>query len=163
MTFIFDSGPLLYLGKAKLLGKLVKLGEKLIIPKSVYREVVEIGLEKGFEDAAYVKDLIDSGVFLVKSPKNKLKVKGISEADKETLELAKELGGIAITDDQKLRSVCSIEKVDSAGSIFLIFVLVKNKALKKDDAKKAIDRMIDFGWYCSTDLYATIINSLIDH
>ncbi|HLD42166.1 MAG TPA: DUF3368 domain-containing protein [archaeon] len=163
MLFVFDSAPLIYFGKTRVLEKIAKLNAKFVIPKTVYKEVVETGLEAGFEDAAYVKELVNSGLFVVKevpiSDKRKI-LAGIDEADMETLLLAKELKGAAITDDQKVRNLASLENTESAGSVYIILLLVKNKIITKIEAKSLIDKIIEFGWYCSTDLYTVIVESL---
>lgn len=163
MLFVFDSAPLIYFGKTRMLGKIAKLEGKFIIPKTVYKEVVEIGLQAGFEEAFYIKGIADSRPFEVKQTTisdNGKYPAGIDEADRETLLLAKELKGTAITDDQKVRNIASLENIDSSGSVYIILLLVKNKIITKLEARGLIDRMIELGWYCSTDLYTIIINSL---
>jgi len=78
----------------------------------------------------------------------------------ETLLLAKELKGAAITDDQKVRNLASLENTESAGSAYIILLLVKNKIITRIEAKNLADKIIEFGWYCSTDLYTVIVESL---
>lgn len=163
MLFVFDSAPLIYFGKTRMLEKIAKLEGKFVMPKAVYKEIIEAGLEKGFEDAVYVKGIVDSGLFSVKEievPDKWKPLIGIEEADKETLLLAKELKGTAITDDQKVRNIATVEKIDSSGSVFIILLLVKNRIIARNEAKSLIDTIIDMGWYCSTDLYTVIVNSL---
>jgi|SRR3989338_5594007 len=161
MILVFDAVTLIYLGKAKVLEKLGGLNAQLIIPSKVYVEVVDVGIEKGFEEAVYVKGLVDSKLFSVEECDiGQLKIKTLDQADLEVLELAKKLKGTIVTDDQKLRNLASIEKVDNVGSVFLLFLLLKNKIITKTGLKSTVDKMIDCGWYCSTDFYTMIINKL---
>ena len=160
MILVFDSAPLIYFGKTKLLEKIAKINFKLVVPKSVYREVIEIGIERGFEESIYVKEIVDRS-FEIKSAKNQsTKFGGLETADMETLEIAKEIKGTAVTDDQKMRNMASIEKIDNVGSVFIIFLLLKEKIIKKQDAIEAINKMIESGWYCSTDFYSVILSKL---
>ncbi|MBI4163332.1 MAG: DUF3368 domain-containing protein [Candidatus Aenigmarchaeota archaeon] len=159
MILVFDAVTLIYLGKARTLEKLEKLDAQLIIPAKVYREVVDVGIKRGFEEAVYIKMLVDSKLFSVEEGDiGQLKV--VEQADLEVLELAKKLKGTAVTDDQKLRNLTSIEKVDNAGSVFLLLLLFKKKIITKAEVKSIIDKMIGSGWYCSTDFYTAIINKL---
>lgn len=159
MIFVFDSSPLIYLGKVGLLEKLSKLKAELLIPKSVYIEVVDRGIEKGFVDAGYIKSLVNDGIFVIKGVKFK-PINGIDEADAETIALAKHVRGTAIIDDQKARSIASIEEVDCVGSAFILLLLVKRGIIGKKEGRNYLDIMIERGWYCSSDFYSTLLKSL---
>lgn len=163
---IFDATPLIYLAKIDKLLLLDKIKEKKIIPQKVYEEVVEEGKKKGIADAFIIQKSIDEKVFTIKMvPKNSFYMKlrenpNLSEADISVLTLAKKIGGIAIIDEDYARDIADIEGIENRGTIFLVFSLLKKKAVDKKDAKEIIDKMIENGWYCSMDLYTNILKRI---
>lgn len=114
MIFIFDSTTLIYFAKIKILNIVGNLNAAKIIPESVYNEVVLQGKQKGEEDALLVEKLIDNEIFKVNKTQDKtflsylMNIPSLSEADAETLTLAKELNGIAILDETSSRNIAEI-------------------------------------------------------
>lgn len=166
MNLIFNSTPLIYLSKTKVLELVKGLKTENLISKKVYQEVVEAGKKKGKADALYIEKLVQDGLFKIKSPKNKeflnrlSKIEGLHPGDVHTLALAKELNGVAVIDDEIGRNVGELFDIKHKGTIFVLFELVKLGILEKKEAKEVIDQMIKLGWFCSTDIYAKIIKSL---
>lgn len=162
-VLVFDSGPLIYLGKVRVLEKLEKINAKKIVPSSVYKEVVEEGISTGKEDAIYLKRLIDEGVFeVVKAGKiiENLPAATLSPADQEVLTLAGEKNGFAVIDEDAGRKIAELLEIKTVGSVGVLFNLVKRRVMSKAEMKKIIDRMIEEGWYCSTALYSYILEKL---
>lgn len=163
MILVFDSTPLIYLAKAGVLPKLAGLRMKLVIPRSVYEEVVVEGRRRGKEDALVVEKLVSDASFAVADAHDKDFVKrllsnpGLSKADAETLALARELKAVAAVDESLCRSVAELEGVGFHGSVFLLFLLHKKKVISKADLKATINSMVESGWRCSTELYAAIL------
>src|SRR3989344_5344074 len=98
--YVFDSSPLIYFGKLKILEKIAKLEGKKLIPESVYLEVVQIGFERGEPEANYIQSLIQKKYFIVSTPKSTVgKVHLLSKADVDVLTIAKETESVAIIDE----------------------------------------------------------------
>ncbi len=148
------------------LDKLERLKAERIVPESVYGEVVNEGKRVGKDDAFLIEIAVNNGVFNVKSAGNRdfvnalLKMPSIDYADAETLALAKELKGIAILDETPSRAAAGIESIKYHGSVFLLFLLCRQRLIPKDEIKKNIDRMIALGWRCSTELYAAVMDEI---
>lgn len=163
MILVFDSTPLIYLAKAEILSKIPELKEEVVIPKEVYKEVVEEGKRKGKQDAFAVEKLVSSGKFKVNGTTDKKLFERLSAnqtlspADAETLALAKELKGTAILDESVARSVAELENISMHGSVFLLFLMNKRKIISKAEIRDFIDKIVGCGWRCSTELYATIL------
>jgi predicted nucleic acid-binding protein len=165
MKLVLDSTPLIYFAKLKALDKVALLKGEKIIPKSVYSEVVEEGKARGKEDALLIEGLIKKDLFKVLKGDSKLlrhlsEIRNISDADSEVLALAKEHNAIAVIDESYSRTVAGVEGIECRGSVFLLFSLYNANIIKKDDIKKYVDDMINLGWRCSTELYASIINEV---
>lgn len=160
-ALIFDSTPLIHLGKARLLEKMRPLSTKNYIPKAVYQEVVELGKDTGKEDAFYVEKLISEGLFEIVEVKAAAKAIAIlSPADQEVLALAKEKRGIAVMDEDAGRKVAEIMGIKTLGSVGLLFAFLHHKLISKEEAKRIIETLIEQGWYCSLPLYTLIMEKL---
>lgn len=160
---IFDSTPLIYLAKSRVLEKVAKLNTKNIIPFNVYSEVVEQGKNFGFIDALYIEKLVKNKVFEV------LKFdidpvfsvyENLSIADSEVLSAAKQIDAIALIDESVARDIAILNNIKLGGTIYLLFVLLKNNVITKIELRRILDEIINSGWRCSTELYAEILNSL---
>lgn len=170
MTLFFDATPLIYLAKTGKLHLLEMVDTELIeliIPRSVFEEVVIKGKELGKPDALIIERLVDEGVFQIEDADksdfyNKLKEnENLSQADVEVLALASR-GGTAIMDEDYARKIAEAEDIRCRGTIHLIFLLLKRGVITKEDTRETVDRMIENGWYCSTDLYAKILRRIGD-
>jgi len=161
MRLVFDATPLIYLGKVRLLEKLKKLPVKNYIPKSVYHEVVEAGFES--DDAAYVKELVKEAVFEIVEVTSLQSLEynpHLDDADIDVLSYAKEKNIIAVIDEKAGRAAAEIEHIKNVGSVYILFLLLKKKIISGSELKNALDKMIEHGWFCSTDLYAYILSKL---
>jgi|TARA_Y100000310_G_scaffold302329_1_gene339546 predicted nucleic acid-binding protein len=161
MRLVFDSGPLIYLGKIRILEKLT--GFKNIIPYLVYQEVVKEGKKLGKEDAFYVETLVEENVFTVMKSKEvitSLPDTSLSKADREVLNLAKQKKATAVIDEEVGRKIAEVIGVDTLGSVGVLFTLLRNKKISKLELKESIESMIEAGWFCSTYLYTKILKEL---
>ena len=61
MIIVSNAGPLIALGKLGQLGLLLRLYDRIMIPREVYREVVVNGLRLGAPDARAVDFLVRQG------------------------------------------------------------------------------------------------------
>lgn len=158
---VFDSTPLIHLGKARLLEKLKQIHTKNYLPGAVYREVVELGKEAGREDAFYIERLIGENLFELVEVKVALKLPSVlSLADQEVLSLAQEKKGRAVMDEDTGRKVAEILGIKTMGTAGLIFAFINHKLITTEDAKRIINSLIENGWYCSPPLYSLIMQRL---
>lgn len=110
--------------------------------------------------------LIEQGVFRVIEVEEtdiyrKLKEnKNLSEADIEVLALAKVEHGIAIVDEDYARKVAEIENINCGGTIYLIFSLFEKGVIDKREVREILNGIIECGWFCSLDLYKSILKRL---
>ncbi|MBI2664149.1 DUF3368 domain-containing protein [Candidatus Woesearchaeota archaeon] len=166
MILVFDSTPLIYFAKLRILDKLAKLKAELVIPKSVYEEVVAGGKRKAEEDALFIEKLVSQSVFKINEALNKTlarkiaSIRSVGYADAETLALAKDLNCIAIVDESAARTIAEAEGIKYRGSVFILFLLSKENLIHKKDIKFYVDKMISLGWRCSTEFYSAILDAI---
>jgi predicted nucleic acid-binding protein len=163
---VFNSTPLIYLAKVGLSKVLDGLkGEKVTSPE-VKREVVDEGKRKGVPDAVVLEKLFDSKVFQVVGPKDEefllrlLKTRGLHVTDAEVLALAHELNGVAVVDDEVARNTAKVYGIAHVGTPYVLARAVYEELITKERAKQAVNEMVFFGWRCSIESYAKIIEAL---
>lgn len=163
MILIFDSSPLIVLGRVKILEKVEKLKTVNLIPKAVYNEVILHGKLTGKEDALYIERLIQKEIFKVIEVKNlslKFPSSSLSQADQEVLSLSKEKNAYAVIDEDAGRSMAELLGIKAIESAGILFNLLDAKILSKEEAKELLNEMVNHGWYCSPTLYSYILNKL---
>ena len=166
MRFVFDSTPLIHLAKAGLSWMIEELeGEKYITPL-VYREVVEVGMQRGLYDAPIIRDLIKRGAVTVKAPPEGLLTstveshRDLHRGEAETIALARNLGAIAIIDDPAARRVAEVYGVRKEGSYALILRALLKGRIDRRQAKGSLEKLVSSGWRCDVDLYHSILRSI---
>ncbi len=167
MIWIFDSSPLIYLNKVGLNLIFKRLDGEKIIPTQVYKQVVTEGKNQGYADALISEDLVNKGVIkVVQVAENGFKEmlksleKELHEGELEVLTLAKNKGGIAVLDESIAREVGSVLRIEVRGTLFLIFLMVRKRELKKEEAKYKVDLMIRNGFRLGHEEYQEFLNLL---
>ena len=165
---VFDSTPLIYFAKAKIIDKIAALSSEKIILESVYKEVVIIGKEKGKEDAFHLDNAVRNKVFTIQkffgSVISSAKVnKALSETDREVLSFCKLHRTCLITDDEQVRIIAEIEGIEHHGSMYILFSLLKQKIMTSKECRDTLKMIVENGWYCSLDLYQEIIEKLSEN
>lgn len=167
MIWIFDSSPLIYLNKVGLNCIFKRLDGEKIIPTQVYKQVVTEGKNQGYADALISEDLVNKGVIkVVQVAENGFKEmlksleKELHEGELEVLTLAKNKGGIAVLDESIAREVGSVLRIEVRGTLFLIFLMVRKRELKKEEAKYKVDLMIRNGFRLGHEEYQEFLNLL---
>ena len=160
---LFDATPLIYLTRVGLLNLIETIPEQKFAARSVFREVVERGKEKGLADALALARLFDVESISIVDPKDMAllrtlsRIQGLEESDAETLAIAKERDYKAIVDDLLARKVARTYGIDFAGTPYILILGIRNHLLTKQSATKAIDDMIEAGWRCGPEIYRIII------
>lgn len=166
--WVFDATPLIYLAKADRLSLLEYLDGRRLIPEPVYDEVVTGGVDAGYTDARRLERAVDEGAFeVVPVPETPLSDRlgenpNLSPADVAVLGCAEAHAGTAVMDEAYGRDVAAVEGIETRGTAYLVLSLVERGATDASTARATIDAMLDAGWYCAPDLYATLVQKLED-
>lgn len=166
MIWIFNSSPLLYLNKVGLQWIFTYLEGEKIIPPQVYEQVVTQGKIRGDADALVSEELVKKGVLQVVQVENgfiealRTIEAGLHEGELEVLALAKNKGGTAILDESIAREVGCIFGIEIHGTLFLIFLMVKEGVLKREEAKNKVNLMIKKGFRLGHEEYVKFVELL---
>jgi predicted nucleic acid-binding protein len=164
--WVFDATPLVYLTKADRLPLLADLDEPRLVPERVYREVVTRGLEEGYPDARRIERGVEEGPLEVVTVEGSDTLDRLGEnpnlsgADAAVLACAAERGATAVMDEAYGRDVAAVEGIGTRGTAYLLVLLVRRSAITPGTARETLDGMLDAGWYCSPDLFATLVGKL---
>lgn len=86
----------------------------------------------------------------------------LHEGELEVLALAKDKGGVAILDDSIAREVGNVFKIEVHGALFLIFLMVKEGKMRKEEARDNVDSMIRKGFRLDHEEYQDFLKMLED-
>lgn len=164
--WVFDATPLISLAKVDRLELVHQIDGSCVIPKLVYAEVVETGIEQGYPDARRIERVVEDDVFDVVTVADTALMSrlqqnpNLSDADIAVLAYAGTHDGVAVMDETYGRDVAATEGITTRGTAYLILLLATQETISVDEARTVIDAMIDEGWYCAPDIYAKIIRKL---
>ncbi|MHB2037079.1 MAG: DUF3368 domain-containing protein [Nitrososphaerales archaeon] len=135
----------------------------------VYQEVYVKGMQNSVNEVGELKALFNDGVVEVlttefgkkQTPANDLfKSSGLHAGEIAVLRAADSLGGTAVIDDKRARTVGEAIGLDLSGTVAIIIEFVRLKLISKPEAKESIDKMVNEGWYCSAKDYVQMIRSI---
>ena len=164
-ALVFNSTPLIYLAKAGLADKLSLLPFRLTTTRMVYDEVVVRGTERRVEEAIALRRLFNSGIIeVVEQVDNEIVVdlrnSGIHHGEATVMSLARKLNAVAVMDDKRARHVAKALGVRLSGTPHVMMQLVRQGLLTKQEARHALDKIIEEGWYCSAKSYSEILKAI---
>jgi len=122
---VADAGPLIHLAQINKLQLLQELFEHVTITASVKREAVDEGVRLGYADAEIIANALCDGWIVVESVPNRLtktveklaEGENISQADAETLLLAKEKRADLLVDEKIVAKPSEDVRAQSLGNM----------------------------------------------
>jgi predicted nucleic acid-binding protein len=140
---------------------------RLLTSEEVYEEVYSIGIEKGVSEAGALRELFDGGIVEVEPAKTSsrkardaFRSSGIHSGEASIISLAQELEATAILDDRRARQMARVLGVRLSGTPGIMIELVRRGTLSKGEARGALEKMVDEGWYCSAKVFSSILKAL---
>jgi predicted nucleic acid-binding protein len=132
----------------------------VLIPKSVYKEVVVEGKKKGFIDAEIVERAVKDGWIRVVDVQTEIEFDEIERGEAEAIELAQKESLELLVDDSTARTIASSLGVKPIGTLRVLCLAVKNGLISKDNAKKILNLMIKEGFRLSIEVYSRFLEEL---
>ena len=139
-----DSSVLINFAKIGRLGSLLAVFEKpLLIPREVYSEAVERGIEKRELDALLIEKAVKNGFILVKKAGKIFEHPFLGAGEKAVISLALENNLKAVCfDEAPARNAARQKGLKTIGSLGVLALLLKNKLVTKQDALGLLGEMI---------------------
>ena len=152
-NLVSDSSSLILLVKSGLI-EYVLIKNMIIIPKSVYEEVVINGKLKGFEDSYIIEGYIQKSKIKILEPLSKTKeyvekLCNLHLGERDVIALAIEKKLKVICDDKKGRNACEVFRLETITVLNILNKLYKEKKISKAYALSALLKLQNYGWYKS--------------
>ena len=165
MSVVSNYSPLIWLSKIGWATLLVGL----LIPEEVYTEVVERGLKEGSSEALVVKECIDQG--WIRTAKlnregNNLCQKIMEHTNEihlgeaQAILLEREKDTLLLTDEAVGRALAESWGIQTRGTLYIILRALKKRLLTKDEAKKAVQLLVNKGFRLESKLLVRIMKRL---
>ena len=160
---ISNSGPLIHLTIVGLLELVFKLYDVILIPQSVYNEIVVKGKEEGHSDAILLEQAISNEkikVEKVKADTQKISTSKLHQGEINAILLALQLEVENILlDDEEARIFARKLKIKVKGTLGILIELFKQKFLELEEALKYLKK-INAIMYLSSDVYSYVEDEL---
>lgn len=157
MIIVSDSGPLISLAKISEFHILKYIFERVIIPDSVYAEVVEEG--KGRPGEKETKKALGKWVEKIKvSDRTAVQVllSELKKGEAESIVLAKELNAdLILLDDKTARDMAEASGLMVKGTVGIILMANEMGIIK--NFRTVVNRLRDKGFYLKEDIYQRIL------
>jgi len=154
------------------LGKLHLLKDIFIqiqIPPEVTTETIDRGKAKGYPDAITIEQALKEG-WLITSPLTDENIKkseaiaqmtGIDIGEAQTITLAKQKSEkLVLIDQTNAREVARQLGLTPRGTIYIILTATKRKLITKEEAKQALEKLIEVNFYISAKIYRDTLKTI---
>jgi predicted nucleic acid-binding protein len=149
---VSDAGPLIHLAQINGLFLLEKLFKVVLITSGVKREVVDMGVEHGYDDALIVRRAIDEGWVTIKditemmasTAERLAEDENISRSDAQTLLLARENDVESILiDDKILSDLAKMHGFKVWNTWTILLEALRNGFIEISEIESAINELAD--------------------
>jgi predicted nucleic acid-binding protein len=143
---IADSCSLILLEKSYILSIFLRYN-KIVIPKAVYKETVEDGINAGYKDAKKIKAYIKTKKIIIKDVKKTIDIK-VDKGEKQAISLYLKLNAdLLLTDDKKVITYSKLKNINYATCPQIIYKMYLLKRISKEKALNAFEIIGNIGWY----------------
>jgi len=160
---VSNSGPLIHLAKVGLIDLLFKLFDRILIPKTVYYEVVIRGKKKGHSDAINIEQAISNSkieVSKVLIGKEEYFSSKLHQGELEAIKLALNSKiELILLDDEEARIFARNLKLKVKGTLGILVDLVKKSHLEFEKAFQYLKELNSI-MYLSSDIYNFVEDEL---
>jgi predicted nucleic acid-binding protein len=155
-TVAADATVLIFLGKLRRLEWLHDQYDSVLIPETVYEEVVEQGKAVGAADATVVAQAIDAGWIRVEAvePREDIRAYDLEAGETAVLSVAVDHGhDEVLADEESVREVARHYDLEPRGTLWFLFTAVETGEITFDEFVDALERLLDKGFYLDEGIY----------
>jgi predicted nucleic acid-binding protein len=170
MRVVANAGPIIWLAKIGRLDLLEKLYGEVSIPKEVYVESVQKGLEHGFRDALIIKEASDKGWIKIvelneaqSTVRDRIthQLKELEAGEIEAIVYAKDTGAdLILLDDSTARSFAESWGLETKGTLFILLKALKINLLDVKGTRGLIYELVERGFRIDPRLFAKLVKRL---
>jgi len=170
MLIVANAGPIIWLAKIGRLGLPQELYGEVFIPKEVYAETVQRGLEQGFRDALIIKEACDKDWIKIvelneaQSAARDRIIRHLRELDAgevEAIVYAKDReADLILLDDSTARSFAGSWGLRAKGTLYILLRAHKIGILNVNETRELLYELIEKGFRIEPRLFAKLIKRL---
>lgn len=152
---VSNASPLIHLGRLGRLDLLRGAFGRVIIPQSVFAEVVSEGERINAPDAAAVAQAIAEGWIEVRPVRSLFpkRWRGLHRGEREAISLAKELQCALLIDDSHGRLLAKLEGVEGRGTLYVLLSALRDGRVDLDGYLHLLDGLVRSGFRMTESLY----------
>jgi predicted nucleic acid-binding protein len=149
---VADVSTLILLAKAESIEMVLEHGT-ILIPQAVYKEAIEMGKERGLEDAYRLEKLYLEGKIQTQEPSKVAKERvrllfGLRGGECDVLALAQESGiDNVLTDDKRTINACKVLGLRFATALNALVALTRQGIMDSAKAEATLKELETLGWY----------------
>jgi len=152
---VSNTSPLIFLAKCNRLDLAKNLYTKIVISEEVHEEIVS----KNSPETEIILSEIGNYIKVLKVQQIKDFLLDKGEQASISLCIQEDIKEF-LSDDKKARSYAHSLNIKTSGTISIILNNLKNKKISKIEAKQIINRLMQAGFYISSELYSRILSIL---
>lgn len=160
---VSNSGPLIHLALVGLLDLVFKLYDVILIPQSVYDEIVVKGKEEGHSDAIILEQAIINEkikVEKIKKENRNITSSKLHQGEINAILLALQLKvEIILLDDEEARIFARKLKINVKGTLGILIEFLNNSFLELEEAIQYLKKLNAI-MYLSSDVYSLVEDEL---
>lgn len=145
---VFDSSPLIHLTRLGKLDYVFHLYEEIVISKAVYKEVIEVGIQKGESDAIIIQNYHKKGKIRVipVHTEDPIIKDVLHQGEYESILLSKEKDAVLIVDDKKARFIAKQRKIQYNGTLAVLYKMLHKEIINKDHYLQNLQLYSEYSW-----------------
>jgi predicted nucleic acid-binding protein len=164
---VSNSSPLIHLSRIGWLTLLKKVFERVIIPRTVFQEVVIKGEEKGYLDAKLIRKATEEWIEVKELEEDQkkecdliLKMAPIGHAEAEAIVLAKAMNLPILVDDLIAQRVAKSYGIETYWTTSVVLGAWKENIISKDRTRKIIEDLIKSGLRIKPEVVLELMKKL---
>ncbi len=158
MQAVIDSSSLIFAFELEEIKELLKTKyDSLLLPKTVYDEVVYTGKKLGKEEVNQIEDEIKKGFLKIQKSDELIEVEHLGKGELEAISLARHEDLPLIMDDKKARIIgVSVGLKVFPVSSFILWG-AKEGHLTTKRSKEILNELVKAGYWLKSDVYLSLI------
>jgi len=151
-----DATVLIFLGKLDRLEWLRETYDRVLVPGTVYEEVVERGKEVGATDATLVAAAIEAGWIEVRDtePRDDIAAYDLEAGETEVLSLALDCNhDVVLVDEESVREVARLHDIRPRGTLSFLFDAVERGEITFETFIDLLETLLAEGFYLDEWIY----------
>jgi len=162
MIAISDSTPIIYLAKLNLLKLLKKIYSEILIPKEVYKEVVEEGKKSNQKEVLLIEEAINKKFIIVKKVKKAKKFEQFSQlhdGEINTISLCLKLRKKEIlVDDKDAYNICKLVGLKPIRTTAILLKFLKENFISFNEFKDLLKNLSKEGYFLDIETFEYLLD-----